>query len=271
MTDSPKSHGRISIKATTKPSELIQNRPDLEGIWKAKVITLFPEMFPGGLGNSLVGRALHENLWSLETISLRDFGEGKHKNVDDTPAGGGAGMILRADIIGQAIKKALSTISKKNSIIYLSARGKPFDQKMAERFSKTDGITLLCGRFEGVDQRVIDFYDIEEVSVGDVVLTGGEIPAQIIIDGTVRLLPNVIGNKSSLDEESFANGLLEHPQYTRPKIWNNLVIPEVLSSGNHKKINEWRLEQSKKLTKSRRPDLWEIYKTQKNINSNKDL
>jgi len=265
MIDSPKSHGRLSIKATTKPRELVQSHPDLKGIWKAKVITLFPEMFPGGLGYSLVGKALQENLWSLETINLRDFGEGKHRNVDDTPAGGGAGMILRADIIGQAIKEALTGEFEKNPIIYLSARGKPFNQKMAERFSKADGITLLCGRFEGVDQRVIDFYNIEEVSIGDFVLTGGEIPAQIIIDGTVRLLPNVIGNKASLDEESFANGLLEHPQYTRPKNWNNLVIPEVLSSGNHKKIEEWRLEQSEKLTKSCRPDLWEIYRMQKKI------
>ena len=260
MIDSTKSHGRLSLKPSKEPRELISKNPELNGVWRAKVITLFPEMFPGGLNHSLVGRALQENLWSLETINLRDFGEGKHKNVDDTPAGGGAGMILRADIVSQAIKKALSDGFEKNPIICLSARGKRFDQKMAEKLSKNDGLTLLCGRFEGIDQRVIDAYNVQEVSIGDFVLTGGEIPAQLVIDSTVRLLPNVLGNKSSLDEESFANGLLEHPQYTRPNIWNERLIPEVLTSGNHKKIREWRLQQSETLTKLRRSDLWEKYK-----------
>ena len=232
---------------------------DLKGVWKAKVITLFPNMFPGSLSFSLVGRALQNELWTLETIDLRSFGEGKHKNVDDTPAGGGAGMILRADVIEKAINYAQSSGFKKNPIVCLSARGKKFNQKMAKKFSKCDGITLLCGRFEGVDQRVLDFYNVQEISIGDFIMTGGEIPAQALLDSIVRLLPDVLGNEASLEDESFSNGLLEHPQFTRPAVWNDLEIPEILQSGNHEKIRKWRLEKSELVTKERRSDMWADY------------
>ena len=259
MKKTAKSHGRLSISADDRPRELVKKSSDLKGVWKAKVITLFPNMFPGSLSFSLVGRALQKELWALETIDLRAFGEGKHKNVDDTPAGGGAAMILRADVIERAINSAQSSGFNKNPIIYLSARGKKFDQKMAKSLSKNDGITLLCGRFEGVDQRVLDFYNVQEVSIGDFIMTGGEIPAQALLDSIVRLLPDVLGNQASLEDESFSNGLLEHPQFTRPSVWNDLEIPAVLQSGNHEQIKKWRLEKSELVTKERRSDMWADY------------
>lgn len=260
MTKHTKSHGRISISASVKPRALIEDSPDIVGAWKAKVLTLFPEMFPGVLGGSLTGKALQEGLWGLEPIDIRMFGEGKHRNVDDTPAGGGAGMVLRPDIVAKAIDFADKGHSREDwPVIYLSPRGKPFDQAMARRFSKAKGITLLCGRFEGVDQRVLDAREVEEVSLGDFVLSGGEIAAQALIDATVRLIPRVLGNAESIEEESFSDGLLEHPQYTRPSDWEGRKIPEILLSGHHAKIAEWRSQQSEKLTKERRPDLWRAH------------
>jgi tRNA (guanine37-N1)-methyltransferase len=263
MTEKPsKSHGRLSISASAKPQELMMDTPRLKGAWTAKVITLFPEIFPGTLGASLTGKALQEGLWALETIDLRIFGEGKHRNVDDTPAGGGAGMVLRADILARALGMAQTGTPEdreKWPVVYLSPRGKPLTQAMAQRFSEAEGITLLCGRFEGVDERVIEHFDIEEVSLGDFVLTGGEIAAQALIDATVRLIPRVLGNQASTEEESFSDGLLEHPQYAKPALWEGREIPDVLLSGHHAKIADWRRAMAERLTKERRPDLWRAY------------
>lgn len=264
MSDAPKSHGRLSISATAKPRELMQDNPRLKGAWTAKIITLFPEAFPGVLGASLTGKALQEGLWRLETIGLRQFGEGRHKNVDDTPAGGGAGMVLRADVVGKALDEASDgtpAMQNRWPIVYLSPRGRRFDQATARRWSECDGITMLCGRFEGVDQRVLDHYEIEEISLGDFVLTGGEIAAQAMIDATVRLLPAVLGNADSIEDESHAHGLLEHPQYTRPAEWRGHHIPEILMSGHHCKIAKWRREQAEELTRIRRPDLWQVHQS----------
>ncbi len=253
----PKSHGRKSIQATFTPRELMTDTPDLAGVWTAQIITLFPTAFPGVLGESLTGKALKDGIWQLQTFDLRRSGIGKHKNVDDTPAGGGAGMVLRADVLERAIMEARAGATDRMPLIYLSPRGPRFDQAMAQRLAKADGVTMLCGRFEGVDERVLEHFDIQEVSLGDFVMTGGEIAAQAMIDATVRLLPGVLGNADSAVEESFSNGLLEHPQYTKPAEWNGRQIPEVLLSGNHAKIAEWRREMSKKLTQERRPDLIE--------------
>ncbi len=238
----------------------MKDQPDLAGAWKAKVLTLYPDMFPGILGHSLTGRALQEGLWALDPIDIRMFAQGKHRNVDDTPAGGGAGMVLMADVVARAIDFADKGESREDwPVVYLSPRGKPFDQAMARRFSKAKGITLLCGRFEGVDQRVLDARDVEEVSLGDFILTGGEIAAQALIDATVRLIPRVLGNAESTEEESFSHGLLEHPQYTRPTEWEGRKIPEILLSGHHANIAKWRASQSESLTKERRPDLWRAH------------
>lgn len=258
MTDAPrKSHGRLAIQTSLKPRELIEV-PRLKGAWRAKVITLFPEAFPGTLGLSLTGKALEIGLWALETLALRPYGEGKHRNVDDTPAGGGAGLVLRADVLDRALRDAAEDTPERARwpVVYLSPRGAPFTQGMAHRFAGAEGMTLLCGRFEGVDQRVLDHHAIEEVSLGDFVLTGGEIAAQAVLDATVRLLPSVLGNQVSTEEESFSDGLLEFPQYTRPAIWNDRPIPEVLLSGNHGEIARWRQAQSEAITRARRPDLW---------------
>ena len=261
MNTPGKSHGRLSIKATAQPRELMTDRPELAQAWTARVITLFPQAFPGVLGASLTGKALDQGLWQLQPIDLRPFGIGKHRNVDDTPAGGGAGMVLRPDVMGDALDHAARGTPDRADwpVIYLSPRGKPFQQADAQRLSRAQGITLICGRFEGLDQRVIDHYDIEEISIGDFVLTGGEIAAQALIDATVRLLPGVLGNEESAVEESFSNGLLEHPQFTKPATWRGHAIPEVLTSGHHGKIAEWQRAQSKALTRERRPDLWESY------------
>ena len=230
--------------------------PRLAGTWTARIVTLFPEAFPGTLGLSLTGKALAEGKWALEPIDLRAFGEGKHRKVDDTPAGGGAGLVLRADIVGRALAVAgASTDRARWPVIYLSPRGTAFTQAVARDWAAKDGVTLLCGRFEGVDERVLEAFDVQEVSLGDFVMTGGEIAAQAMLDATVRLLPGVIGNADSLEEESFAQGLLEHPQYTRPAEWKGRTIPEVLLSGDHQKIADWRRAQSEALTERRRPDL----------------
>ncbi|WP_108484451.1 tRNA (guanosine(37)-N1)-methyltransferase TrmD [Oceaniglobus ichthyenteri] len=263
MSEPPsKSHGRLTIAPTTTPRVLGGEPPKLNNAWCARIITLFPEVFPGVLGASLTGKALQEGLWRCEPIDLRVFGEGKHRNVDDTPAGGGAGMVLRPDILSRAIRQAQRGAPAdrgKWPLIYLSPRGKPFDQDMAQRFSQADGITLLCGRFEGVDERVIEHYDIEEVSLGDFVMTGGEIAAQALIDATVRLIPRVLGNHASTQDESFSDGLLEHPQYTKPAHWEGRAIPDILLSGHHGKIEQWRRDMAQRLTKERRPDLWRAY------------
>ncbi len=261
MTEKPsKSHGRLSISATAQPRDLMAE-PPVQGIWTAKVITLFPEAFPGVLGLSLTGKALKDRLWQLQTTDLRLYGEGKHRAVDDTPAGGGAGMVLRADILGRAIRDTARGTPGPDRwpLIYLSPRGRPFDQAMAHRFAAAEGLTLICGRFEGVDQRVIDQFGIEEVSVGDYVLTGGEIAAQALIDASVRLIPRVLGNQASTEEESFSDFLLEHPQYTRPSVWEGREIPDVLLSGHHAKVTDWRKAKAERLTKERRPDLWRAY------------
>lgn len=238
------------------------NSPDIAGAWKAKIVTLFPEAFPGALNLSLTGQALKDGLWSLETIDLRDFGLTKHKNVDDTPAGGGAGMVLRPDVVGPALEEAQRGTPKDPyawPVVYLSPRGNQMTQAMAKEFSQAQGMTLLCGRFEGIDQRVLDRYNVQEISIGDYVLTGGELAAQVLIDATIRLRGGVLGNSESVLDESHSNGLLEHPQYTKPKDWQGYQIPEVLLSGHHGKIAKWRQAQSEELTKKRRPDLWRAH------------
>ena len=260
MSDTPsKSHGRKSITASLQPRSLMDGPGRLARAWQATVITLLPDTFPGILGQSLTGKALKDGLWQLQTFDLRRHGRGKHKNVDDTPAGGGAGMVLRADVLERAILEARANATGRMPLVYLSPRGPRFDQAMAQRLAKADGVTMLCGRFEGVDERVLEHFDIQEVSLGDFVMTGGEIAAQAMIDATVRLLPGVLGNADSAVEESFSNGLLEHPQYTKPAEWNGRKIPEVLLSGNHAKIESWRREMSENITRERRPDLWEAY------------
>ncbi|MCF8485676.1 MAG: tRNA (guanosine(37)-N1)-methyltransferase TrmD [Rhodobacteraceae bacterium] len=254
-----KSHGRLSMRPTLKPRDLMEEARLVRGAWVARIITLFPDAFPGVLGQSLTGKALDFGLWRLETTDLRPFGEGKHRNVDDTPAGGGAGMVLRADVVDRAIQSAMVGAPMDRArwpLVYLSPRGQRFDQAMAHRFSRCEGLTLLCGRFEGVDQRLLDHHQIEEVSLGDFVLTGGEIAAQAMLDATVRLLPGVLGNAESIEEESHSNGLLEHPQYTKPPVWEGREIPAVLLSGNHAEIAKWRRAQSEEITAARRPDLW---------------
>lgn len=260
--DKMKSHGRLSISASLRPRALMDEPPRIRGAWCARIVTLFPDAFPGTLGLSLLGRARDLGLWALETIDLRPFGIGKHRNVDDTPAGGGAGMVLRADVVGAALDQAaLGTPADRARwpVIYVSPRGAPFTQAMARRFAQAEGMTILCGRFEGVDQRVLDHYGIEEISIGDFVLTGGEVAAQVILDASVRLLPGVLGNAESAVEESHSNGLLEHPHYTKPAEWQGRTIPDVLISGHHGKVEKWRREQSEALTKARRPDLWERF------------
>lgn len=273
MSETPRSHRRISIAASARPRELMTDTPDLAGAWKAKVITLFPGAFPGVLGESLTGKALQDGLWQLQTLNLREFGEGRQRNVDDTPAGGGAGMVLRPDVLAKALTAAADGTPVDRDrwpVIYLSPRGRPFTQSMARRFATAEGMTLLCGRFEGVDERVIEHFSIEEVSLGDFVLTGGEIAAQALIDATVRLIPRVLGNQASTEEESFSDFLLEHPQYTKPAVWEGREIPEVLLSGHHGKIADWRRVMAERLTKQRRPDLWRAYCAKHNRDPDED-
>lgn len=261
--DTPKSHGRLSIRASLTPRDLMEEPRLVKGAFHAKVITLFPDAFPGTLGLSLTGKALDLGLWYLEAIDLRDFGQGKHRNVDDTPAGGGAGMVLRPDVVDAAFRHARQGTPVDRArwpVVYLSPRGAPFTQETARRFAGAEGLTLLCGRFEGVDQRVLDHHQVEEISLGDFVLTGGEIAAQAMLDATVRLLPGVLGNAASTEEESFSDGLLEHPQYTRPAVWEGQEIPAVLQSGNHAEIARWRRAEAEALTAARRPDLFAAHR-----------
>ena len=226
-----------------------------EAPWTARVLTLFPEMFPGPLGQSLTGRALLDGLWRLETVQIRDFARDRHRTVDDSPAGGGAGMVMKADVVAAALDAGPADLPA----IYLSPRGVPLTQSRVRALAAGPGVTLLCGRFEGVDERVIEARGLEEVSLGDFVMTGGEIAAMALIDAAVRLIPRVLGNAESAVEESFSDGLLEFPQYTRPTDWEGRAIPEVLLSGHHGKIAAWRRSQAERLTKERRPDLWRAY------------
>jgi len=218
----------------------------------ASIVTLFPEAFPGTLGLSLIGKALRDGAWSLDTVQLRDFGQGPHKNVDDTPAGGGAGMVIRADIAAAALD---SIARSDRPIIYLSPRGKPLTQAMAQDWANGPGLVLFCGRFEGLDERVIEARGMQEVAVGDAVLAGGEAAALVLLEACVRLLPGVLGNEASLSEESFSDGTIEQAQYTRPREWEGRAIPDVLLSGDHAKIEAWRRAERARLTAQRRPHL----------------
>ena len=228
---------------------------------KVKVLTIFPEIFPGFLGYSLTGRALKEGIWSIEAINIRDYAFDKHGSVDDTPCGGGAGMVMRPDVLGAAIKANY----QKGRIIYMSPRGTPLTQDKVKELSKEEALTIICGRFEGIDQRVLDAFDVEEISIGDYVLTGGEQAAQIMLDAVIRLLPGVLGNSDSTTDESFENNLLEHPQYTRPIEWEGRKVPDVLLSGHHQKIADWQHEEAKKITEQRRPDLLKKYLDSKRV------
>ena len=226
-------------------------------MFQAQVFTLYPEVFPGPLSKGLYGKALSNKLWDLSVINIRDAATDKHKTVDDTPYGGGTGMLLKADVLANALDQK---VKKRERVFYLSPKGKKFDQKLAQALSKEKSISLICGHFEGVDERVLTTRNIEEISIGDYVLSGGETAALVVLDSILRLLPGVLGNdKSSLDE-SFENGLLEYPQYTKPQIWEEKSVPEVLLSGDHGKIKDWRLSQSEAITRVRRPDLWQKYK-----------
>jgi tRNA (guanine37-N1)-methyltransferase len=227
----------------------------MKPLWCVHILTLFPEMFPGLLGFSLPGKALENGIWNLNAIQIRDFATDKHKTVDDTPYGGGAGMVMKPDVLDAALK-SLPVGTRK---IYLSPRGKKLDQALLHNLTASPHVALLCGRYEGIDQRVIDAHGLEEVSLGDFVLAGGEVAAMALIEGVVRLLPGVLGNTETVDEESFANGLLEYPHFTKPAVWDGQPVPEILLSGDHAKVKEWRLNQAKALTQNRRPDLWQQY------------
>ena len=224
------------------------------------VRTVFPELFPGFLGYSLTGKALEEQKWQLQAVNIRDYAFDRHKSVDDTPCGGGAGMIMRPDVLGRAIEANHT----RGRIIYMSPKGRPLTQKLVHELSREEELTIVCGRFEGIDERVIEAYNVEEISIGDYILTGGEQAAQIMLDAVVRLLPGVLGNEASLEDESFENFLLEYPQYTRPTEWEGRSVPEVLLSGHHRKIADWRREQAEIATKAKRPDLFKKYLDSKN-------
>ena len=226
-------------------------------MWQAQVFTLYPEVFPGPLSKGLYGKALSKELWNLKVVNIRDAAEDKHKTVDDTPYGGGSGMLLKADTLAKSLDQ---NKIEGDRIIYLSPKGKTFDQLYAQELSKEKSVSFICGHFEGVDERVLSTRNIEEVSIGDYVLSGGETAAFVVIDSILRLLPGVLGNENSKMDESFENGLLEYPQYTKPQIWEEKAVPEVLLSGDHNKIKDWRLSQSEAITRDRRPDLWQKYK-----------
>mgnify|MGYP000140773610 FL=1 len=223
----------------------------------ARIFTLYPDFFPGPLGKGLYGKAMEKKIWDIETVNIRDYTTDKHKTVDDTPYGGGFGMLIKPDVLAKALDEKLKANEK---IYYLSPKGKLFDQKLAKELSKEKKINLICGHFEGVDQRVIDSRNIVELSIGDFILSGGESAAFVVMDAILRLIPGVIGNDNSIDEETFENGLLEYPQYTKPQIWEKKSVPDVLLSGDHAKIKDWRLSQSEAITRDRRPDLWQKYK-----------
>lgn len=229
----------------------------------AKIFTLFPEIFPGSLGLSIFGQALKKKKWNLEIIDVRAFGHGKHRKVDDSPAGGGPGMVVRADVLSRAIDSARAGKRVSSPLVYLSPRGRPFTQDTAAQWAKDKGLSLICGRYEGVDERLLLRRNIEEVSIGDYVLSGGEAAALVVLEAVLRLIPGVVGKTESLKEESFSSGLLEYPQYTHPRVWEGLAIPDVLVSGHHSKIRAWRTAQAEELTRKRRPELWKAYKAKK--------
>jgi tRNA (guanine37-N1)-methyltransferase len=222
-------------------------------MFQVKIFTLYPDFFPGILSKGIYGRAIEKSLWNLDVINIRDYAKDKHKTVDDTPYGGGEGMVLKPDVVAKALDQNLK---KNEKIIYLT----PFDQNKAKKFLNEKKINILCGHFEGIDQRVIESRGIEEISIGDYILSGGETAAYVILDSILRLVPGVLGNENSYKDESFENGLLEYPQYTKPQIWEKTPVPEVLLSGDHSKIKDWRLSQSEAITRHRRPDLWQKYK-----------
>ena len=226
-------------------------------MFQVKIFTLYPDFFPGILSKGIYGRAIEKSLWNLDVINIRDYAKDKHKTVDDTPYGGGEGMVLKPDVVAKALDQNLK---KNEKIIYLTPKGKTFDQNKAKKFLKEKKINILCGHFEGIDQRVIESRGIEEISIGDYILSGGETAAYVILDSILRLVPGVLGNENSYKDESFENGLLEYPQYTKPQIWEKTPVPEVLLSGDHSKIKDWRLSQSEAITRNRRPDLWQKYK-----------
>ena len=226
-------------------------------MWQAQVFTLYPEIFPGPLSKGLYGKALSKKLWNLNIVNIRDAAEDKHKTVDDTPYGGGSGMLLKADVLAKSLDQ---NINEGEKVIYLSPKGKKFDQTYAQQLSNEKSVSFICGHFEGVDERVLSTRNIEEISIGDYILSGGETAAFVVIDSILRLLPGVLGNENSRIDESFENGLLEYPQYTKPQILEEKSVPEVLLSGDHSKIKDWRLSQSEAITRDRRPDLWQKYK-----------
>ena len=223
----------------------------------ARIFTLYPDYFPGPLNKGLYGKAMEKKIWELETVNIRDFANDKHKTVDDTPYGGGSGMLLKADVLANSLDQ---NVKKGERVFYLSPKGKKFDQKIAQDLSKEKSLSLVCGHFEGVDERVLVTRNIEEISVGDYILSGGETAAFIVLDSILRLLPGVLGNIKSSIDETFGNGLLEYPQFTKPQIWEEKKVPNVLISGDHAKIKDWRLSQSEAITRDRRPDLWQKYK-----------
>ena len=224
-------------------------------VWQANILTMYPDIYPGPLGYSLIGKALENNVWKMNVYDIRKFGYGKHKIIDDKPFGGGAGMVMRADVLGDAIEKTLIQNHENEPLVYLSPKGKPLKHSKVKSYSKLSGVSIICGHFEGIDQRILDSYNIEEVSIGDFVVTGGEIASFVFLDAIIRLLPGVLGNYNSIDEESFIQNLLEYPHYTKPQEFKGLKVPDVLLSGNHEKINKWRIERAKELTKKIRPDL----------------
>ena len=226
-------------------------------MWQARIFTLYPEIFPGHLEKGLYGKALLNKTWSLDIVNIRDSAEDKHKTVDDTPFGGGTGMLMKADVLARSIDH---NVNKNEKIFYLSPKGKLFNQKIAKSLSKENCVNLICGHFQGVDQRLLETRNIEEISIGDYILSGGETAAFVIIDSILRLVPGILGNEQSIDDESFENGLLEYPQYTKPQIWEEKSVPDVLLSGDHSKIKDWRLSKSEAITRLRRPDLWQKYK-----------
>ena len=223
----------------------------------SRIFTLYPEYFPGYLNKGLFGKAMNEKIWNLETVNIRDYSFDKHKTVDDTPYGGGNGMLIKADVLAKSLD---NNIKEKEKIIYLSPKGKLFDHQYAKKLSNEKTINFICGHFEGIDERIIQSRNIEEVSIGDFILSGGEVATFVVLDAILRFLPGILGNENSTEEESFENGLLEYPQYTKPQIWEDKSVPDVLLSGDHAKIKDWRLSQSEAITRDRRPDLWQKYK-----------
>ena len=226
-------------------------------MWQAQVFTLYPEVFPGPLSKGLYGKAISNNLWKLKVVNIRDAADDKHKTVDDTPYGGGSGMLLKADVLAKSLDE---NKNENERILYLSPKGKKFDQNFAKELANEKSLSIICGHFEGVDERILSTRKIEEISIGDYILSGGESAAYVVIDSILRLLPGVLGNENSKLDETFENGLLEYPQYTKPQIWEEKAVPDVLLSGDHNKIKHWRLSQSEAITRVRRPDLWEKYK-----------